>query len=277
VGSKVRIAVTSDLHYDPYGYLTPLGKIRALAEHIRRNDPDVVIIAGDLAHGLANFRKCLSCFRELGIPLGVVAGNHDLWRDPQLGYSSLDLWEKHLPGAVEDAGAVWLEKENIFVRNVAIVGSMAWYDYSALDPGLVIATDDLARMKPRVNNDGCWIDWAFSDPQFAGMLLDGLRLRLQQAASFAGIPDMVVVTHVPILEGQMLRKPQDPTWAASNAYFGNLTAGSVVLLEPKVRVIVSGHTHIGREGIVQRSSASPVRSFVVPSEYGRPEYLLVEV
>ncbi len=268
---KVRIAVTSDLHYDPEGRLTPPSKVRAIAERIRDEAPDVVVTAGDLGHGLSQFRECLSCFYGLGVPVGVLAGNHDLWRDPQSGYSSLDLWQEHLPKAVEDAGAVWLEKENILMRDVAIVGSMTWYDYSALDPGLTFSVDQLFRMKARLNNDAYWIDWEYTDPEFAGVLLEGLCLRLQRAAAHPGISDVVVVTHVPILDGQMARKPHDLNWATSNAYFGNLTVGAMVLSEPKVRAIVSGHTHVGREGTVRRGNLPPVQFYVVPSEYGRPE------
>ena len=277
MGLTVRIAVTGDLHYDPRGNLTTLDKVQSLAKRIRNEDPDAVVIAGDLAHGLENFKDCLSYFEGFNVPVGVIAGNHDLWRDLQSGYSSLDLWRKHLRRAVEDAGAIWLEKENIFMSQVAIVGSLAWYDYSGLDPGLALSTAELARLKPQVNNDGSWIKWKFSDPEFAGILLDGLRLRLRKAATRTSVSHIIVVTHVPILDGQIVRKPQDAAWAAGNAYFGNLTAGSAVLSEPKVRVIVSGHTHIGREGVVERFDAPPVRFYVVPSEYGRPEYLLIEI
>lgn len=107
---KVRIAVTCDLHYDPDGRLTPPDKVRAIAKRVRDDAPDVVVIAGDLGHGLSQFRECLSCFRGLGASVGVLAGNHDLWRDPQAGYSSLELWQKHLPKAVEEARAVWLQQ-----------------------------------------------------------------------------------------------------------------------------------------------------------------------
>ena len=89
----------------------------------------------------------------------------------------------------------------------------------------------------------------------------------------------MVVTHVPICEEQMCRKPGDRAWGFSNAYFGNLTLGRRVLAMPKVRVVVSGHTHIGREGVVTRPDVPdlpPVRVSVVDSEYNSPGYLVVK-
>jgi predicted phosphohydrolase len=277
MASPVRIAVTGDLHFDFSGYLTSPEKVRELAGRIRAESPDAVILAGDLGHGRVQFIECLACFKGFGMPVGVVAGNHDLWSDSRGGYSSLVLWKSLLPEAAAQAGAVWLERDNMILNNVAIVGSMAWYDYSALDPGLSYPPDELARMKPMLNNDGNFIDWPYTDPELAAELSEGLRARIAQAAASSAITDIIVVTHVPILEEQMVRKPDDPQWGATNAYFGNLTAGKWVLQEPKVRAIISGHTHIGRQGTVRRAGARPVRYDVVPSDYGSPAYVMVEI
>jgi hypothetical protein len=60
-------------------------------------------------------------------------------------------------------------------------------------------------------------------------------------------------------------------------YFGNLTLGDEVCRHAKVRAIVSGHTHIGREGQRVRPGLPPLAYRVVPSEYGDPRHVLLEL
>lgn len=273
----VRIAITADLHYDPTGYLTSPSQITAMVEQIAAEAPDAVIIAGDLGHGRAVFEGCLACFADLPMPVGVITGNHDVWSDRKGGYSSLVLWKQLLPGVVKDAGFLWLEEENLYLRHVAVVGSMVWYDYSAIDPGISLSVGEIATQKMNLNNDAIKIDWPYTDPEFARILEAGLVERLARAAGSDAVTDILVVTHVPILEEQLVRKPSYPQWAISNAYFGNLTTGHKVLAEPKVRAVVSGHTHVGQHGSVRRVNSRPVSYTVVDSDYGRPEYVIVEL
>ncbi len=83
----------------------------------------------------------------------------------------------------------------------------------------------------------------------------------------------VVVTHVPLLECQVLRRPGDADWGFSNAYFGNLALGREVLRRKKVTQVVSGHTHIERHGTERRADGGTVEVRVLGSDYGRPAWL----
>ena len=75
----------------------------------------------------------------------------------------------------------------------------------------------------------------------------------------------------------MVRKPGDERWGFSNAYFGNLTLGAGVLREPKVRAVVSGHTHAARRAEVRRPGGASVRAEVVGSDYGAPAFVLLDL
>jgi hypothetical protein len=86
---------------------------------------------------------------------------------------------------------------------------------------------------------------------------------------------VVVVTHVPLFEEQMLRKPTDQRWELANAYFGNLATGSMVARYGKAAAVISGHTHCGREGVVQRKDGSEIEVHTVGSEYGRPAFVVL--
>ena len=51
----MRLAVTSDLHFDFGGQLTPPEAITAMVVQIARSQPDAVVLAGDTAAGFAAF------------------------------------------------------------------------------------------------------------------------------------------------------------------------------------------------------------------------------
>src|SRR5205085_4299500 len=125
--------------------------------------------------------------------------------------------------AVERAGCRYLEGNCFKLGATAVAGTIAWYDYSAADPSIQASMLKFAQEKFNYNNDALLIDWEWSDPEFAAMVSWPFLGTLEQLESDPGVKDIVVVTHVPILEEQMPRDPADPARAFTNAYFGNLT------------------------------------------------------
>lgn len=273
----IRLAITSDLHYDPAGHLTSLEQIQWMIQRLKLVEPDAVIIAGDIAHGLNNFETCLRCFESFEVPIAVLAGNHDIWRDKN-GHDSKSLWEKLLPVATERAGYIWLEAQNLHLGHLAVIGSLAWYDYSAIDPQHAhLTTEQIALAKTRMNNDAVLIDWEYNDVEFAQQINTAMQKRLDAANENHSIQSIVVVTHVPILEEQITRNSQDSLWGLSNAFFGNLTVGRPVAQSPKVKAVVSGHTHHGRHGVRNRADMPPIKYEVIGSDYGKPDFIVIEV
>src|SRR4051794_20266396 len=100
----MRLAVTSDLHYDFAGRLTRPAAIEQMVLELMDQHPDAVVLAGDVADGFEAFEACLAEFKGLRIPTGVVAGNHDLWRDSKLGLSTEALWGGKLEEAAQRQG-----------------------------------------------------------------------------------------------------------------------------------------------------------------------------
>lgn len=270
-----RIAVTSDLHFDPEGHLTRPELVALLAARIAGERPDAVVLAGDLGHPFPNFVGCLETFGSIEAPVAVLAGNHDVWHDPA-GASSQELWDDRLPDAVRQLGMIWLEADTLRVGDIAIVGSLAWYDYSAAPEHLRFPDELYARIKNELVADADWIDWPWSDVEFADTLRTGLRSRLARVARDPAVRSIVVATHVPIFEAQIARKPGDHWWELTNAYFGNLTTGEVVEGFSKVRAVVSGHSHCGKRGIVPRPAVPPIDVHVVASDYGCPDIVLID-
>jgi calcineurin-like phosphoesterase family protein len=268
-----RLVVTSDLHLG----ISTADQISALAERIAGEQPALTVLAGDIGEPYEQFVACLDLFRALPGDVAVLAGNHDVWTTDRR-YGSQDLFERLLPRAAHDAGMLWLEDDSWQRDGLVVAGSMAWYDYTAADPGLPAhPVEYWVDLKRRFHPDARYIDWPWSDVEVAERLGDGLRERVARAERDAAIWGIAVVTHVPIFERQMLRKPGDTRWGATNAYFGNLTLGRHLRDGAKLRYVLSGHTHVGRDGWEERAPLPPLPVVVVPSDYGKPAYVAVDL
>lgn len=268
----MKLVVTSDLHVDPEGRLTTRARIDALARSIADESPSLVVLAGDLGHSLRGWELCLDAFRAMPCPVAALAGNHDVWRDRAENLGSAALFTTVLPERCARVGIRWLEGHTMRFGSVAVVGSMAWYDYSAVDPTVTVSAAQLEELKRAFNNDARRIDWPHRDTDVAQQLGDALVAQLDELERNDEIAQVAVVTHVPLVEEQMERRPHDPTWGLCNAYFGNLTLGHRVTAFGKVRAIVSGHTHAGR-----RANRGPIDIRVVASDYGAPAYEVLEL
>jgi hypothetical protein len=263
-----KLAVTADLHLP----ITKLERIAALADEVRTFGPDALVLAGDLGESFLDVQRCLGLFRErVSCPIWVLAGNHDVWARPP--FDSRRLWLEKIPAFVKSAGCQYLEGTSFALGDTAVAGSIAWYDYSAADPTIRATALQFAQQKYQFNADALRIDWEWSDPEFAEIVGAGLLAELDRLEADPAVRQIVVVTHVPLLEEQMCRDSGNPDWAFSNAYFGNLTLGAQVLGHRKVSHVLSGHTHVGRHCQVERPNGPPVEARVLPSDYESPAWL----
>jgi len=266
--SAVKLAITSDLHLP----ITKEDRITALAGEMDAFRPHAAVLAGDLAESLPELERCLALFKErLTCPIYVIPGNHDLW--VRRTHDSRQLWQERLPNAVAAAGCLWLEGTAFVLEGTAVAGTIGWYDYSAADPSIQASALTFAQEKYNFNPDALLIDWEWSDPEFADLVSAPFLAMLEHLEGYPAVRRVVVVTHMPLVEGQMARDPGNRDWAFSNAYFGNLTLGRKVLAHRKVTHIISGHTHVARECQVTRPDAPPVQARVLPSDYERPAWL----
>ena len=269
-----KIVITSDLHLG----ISSTAAISTLASTIAAEEPDLTVLAGDIAEGFPNFVTCLKLFAQLPGDVAVLVGNHDVWA--RANYTSQELWERHLPEVVQAAGMLWLEETVWRHDGIAVAGSLAWYDYSAVDPTLPhYPAAVFAERKGIYNADAQYVHWPWSDQEFAAKLSDALCERLRRLEADPSVQHVLVVSHVPLIEEQMYRIADDPDWGFSNAYFGNLTLGQRVLEMSKVRVVVSGHTHVGRECQIKRSrfpQEPAVLVSVLACDYHAPLYTMID-
>ncbi len=283
----MRILITADLHYRP----SQREDYLAFARWVEAQQPDCFIIAGDVGHPLRLFSRALQLFAGLTCPKLVLAGNHDLYHGE---VDSRTLWEQALPEATRAEGFVWLEDEVVLLpvagsknsdfcgevgvlgRHVAIVGTLAWYDYSSRAPHLNLDDAALRAMKQLVNHDADYIDWPWSDVAMARYLARGFAGRLRRAADNPAVGQVLVVTHMPIFEQAVPDYPESEFWSLMRAYAGNLTLGELVRRMPKVTHVVSGHLH--RAGCwTVPGDYGPIHVQVVGSQKAAPQAVVLDL
>lgn len=265
----MRVVITADTHYMLHWQRV----LEAFVAEIADLRPDCLIVAGDVGEFVDGFDQMLGLLRMVECPRLILAGNHDLWHEP--GVSSEARWTEILPRLTAEHGAIWLE-DTCWVRNgLAVCGSIGWYDYSARDPHIDMTDMDYYLNKGDLMADGLRIDWDRTDIDFAEEVGAALEARLRVLDADPAVREILVVTHIPVFEEGMVRKPEDRYWNIGNAYFGNLTLGRRIAAHRKVTRVVSGHTHVARTAQVS-GSAGPIDMHVLGADYGQPKYLLFD-
>jgi len=274
----MRLLVTADLHFNH-------GRSRALAEQViaemNSAGGDVLLVVGDSAAADGEeLEQCLSLFRFAG-PKLFVAGNHELWTRRDNSYV---LFKDELPRRLRSLGWQWLQGEPFVAGDVAIVGSLGWYDYSfapddlgiprrfyenKISPGaaerfaeyahLLRKTDDVSPHARQVLarwNDGKFVKLGRSDEQFLAELIDGLREQLAIVSACRTV--VAAVHHVPFEE--LLPPSRGAQWDFARAYLGSAKIGQMLLAYPNVRQVFCGHSHFPSEAQIGPASATNIGS-----------------
>jgi putative phosphoesterase len=229
--------VVSDLHVD---HPQNRAKLAALVERMRSETADVLVVAGDLSHKLADVEWALGQFAPLSCPKLFVAGNHDVWIVREGREPVKDSWDKlgRLDEIAKAAGFVALESQNAHVGGFDFVGSMGWYDYSYASPALGLAAHEYEskRWSDLTYMDKDYARWGVKDADVVTRLMTSLETRLAAARR----PVVFVSHHVP-REEWVLRRGH-PSWDFFNAYMGSRRLEQR-LAAAGVSRFVFGHTH----------------------------------
>jgi 3',5'-cyclic AMP phosphodiesterase CpdA len=246
---------------------------------MNREGGDVLLLAGD--SGVADgdiLEQCLSRFTFTG-PKLFVAGNHELWSGRPDTYA---IFTEELPRRVRAMGWQWLETDPFVAQDVAIVGTVGWYDYSFAQRSLGIpdrfyaskispgaarhiggyeslfgddvspeALDVVARW-----NDGKFVKLGRSDEDF----LDECLARLNAACEANRTARQIVaaVHHLPFR--QLLPPPKSNQWDFAKAYLGSERLGQALLKYPNVSTVFCGHSHLPGEVTVDHIHAINIGS-----------------
>lgn len=286
----MRLLITADLHFNH-------PKSRVLAEEVidRVNAAggDVLLVIGDTAAADGDaMEQCLSRFRFAG-PKLLVAGNHELWTH---GPDSYDLLHHALPERAQALGWQWLQYQPFIAGDVAIVGSVGWYDYSFAQPNLHIPrrfyqhkvspgaaerfeefrflfepADDIPSSAREIVarwNDGRHVKLHRSDEAFLDELLALLDRQLSALQDKRQV--IAAIHHLPFRE--LLPPPHSAQWDFAKAYLGSEKIGELLLGFPNVSHVYCGHSHLPGEATV-----GPIQAINVGSGYRWKTFLTLDV
>jgi 3',5'-cyclic AMP phosphodiesterase CpdA len=269
----MRILLTSDLHHN-HKRSRPLAD--EMIAKINQTPGDVLVLIGDTAV-LADdaLDACLSRITFAGQKL-FVPGNHELWSHSG---DSHELFTKILLERIESLGWQWLQSKPYITNEIAIVGSLGWYDYSfaqenlgiprrfyeaKISPGaaerfeeygyLFDRTDDISPHAREILarwNDAKFIRLNRSDEEFLNELLAQLKDQLDSLRDRQRI--LAAIHQLPFKE--LLPPPHTAQWDFAKAYLGSARIGELLLRYPNVRDVFCGHSHFPAEAQIEHIHA----------------------
>lgn len=229
--------MVSDLHVD---HLQNRSRAREFIRDLRQDPAQVLVVAGDLSHKMAQVDEFLRLLSEHPGRKLWVAGNHDIWIVRQGPSEPPDSWAKldALSDLARSHGFHSLEDANATVGDHTFVGTIGWYDYSFANPGLGFGADEYAGKKWRdlTYMDLPYARWGVPDEEVAARLHERLDRHLKEAE-----PPVVFVSHHVPLEELVLRRGH-PSWDFFNAYMGSRRI-EATLRRHRVTRFLFGHTH----------------------------------
>jgi predicted phosphohydrolase len=262
----MRLAFTADLHWGSRAEGD--AATRLLAAELWADPPDVLVLAGDVGAG-EHFAECLALFAGLPGRKALVPGNHDVWvRPDDPRGDSLQVYRVYLPALCAEHGFHYLDREPLLLADadLALVGSMNWYDYSWAPDGPALFPDWEERVRSKRfsrgrHNDANFVRWPLDDVAFTRAAVAALGRHLDEARRRAG--HVIVVTHHPPFYD--LSFPRPPRGAAGplpgdpdhtrfldrvlwDAFGGNRALEDLLARhQDAVRFAFCGHTHFARE------------------------------
>jgi 3',5'-cyclic AMP phosphodiesterase CpdA len=275
----MRIAVTADLHWghSRRGDETT----RLLKQHLVEHPVDLLLLGGDL--GTADhFGACLELFADLPCTKAVVPGNHDLWVvDHDTRGDSLFVYQQHLPGLCAWHGYHYLDTGPLVLpdADLAVVGSVNWYDYSwSIDRLRAEVPDWEWHLRNKAfsrgrHNDGKFIRWPTDDVRFTAAAVANLARHLREALTHVG--RAIVLTHHPAFYGLGFPRegpPQGLDGLLWDALSGNAGLERVLRKHAdRIALIFSGHTHRAVQ-----AALGPAAGYNVGGDYHFKRMLVVD-
>lgn len=278
MSSGLRLAVTADLHW---GHGRGADATRLLASYLHAYPPDVLVLAGDLGTG-ARFDDCLTLFDGLPGRKALVPGNHDVWVSANhTAPDSLQVYEERLAATAAAHGFHYLDHGPLLLpeADLALVGSMNWYDYSwGLDSLRRFFPAELERLRTKTftrgrHNDANFVRWPLDDESFTAHVVAAFEQHLRSALEQVG--RVVVITHHPPCYDLGFPRPGPPVFLDQflwDAFCGNQAMQDVLARNADhIAFAFCGHTHRART-----TDFHGIRGYNIGGDYHFKRLLLLD-
>jgi len=274
----MKILFTADLHLNIPARSPRTGRTAfdVFAEHITSENPDVVVVAGDIGSS-AQAPQHLSAIRNVlgDRALAIALGNHDFWVDSMgtAQYSTLDqvvtrFWRE----PAREVDAILLDSENLDLDGLTIVGGYGHFDLGLAEPNLHVRgkriTEDIylsGGMNGLFWNDFRYIpNCGTSVRSESHAQATGIAVRMDSAIA-AGKRVLLAIHTCPWreLNGHPLRGNEADILSA---YSGNSLVGKEIEKRAaSVDFLMCGHTHMP----VRERLCCGIPSLNVGADYGR--------
>ena len=255
MSASLRLAITADLHWGTHE--SGDEATRLMLQFLHQQAPDLLILAGDVGAG-DHFEECLTLFDDFTCPKALVPGNHDIWvTDNDARGDSLQVYRDYLPKICRVHDFHYLDQGPLVIpeADLAVVGSINWYDYSwSIEQLRTRIHDWEQRLRAKVfsrgrHNDARFIRWPLDDGRFTSEVVTALTQHLEDA--LAQVRQAVVVAHHPPFYGLTFPRLMPPITVDSllwDAFSGNRQLEIVLSRwNDRIPFAFCGHTHRARE------------------------------
>ena len=274
----MKILFTADLHLNIPARSPRTGRTAfdVFAEQVELEDPEVVVVAGDIGTPTHAARHLSAMRNVVGERLLAISlGNHDYWLDStehaqfsSLGQVLIQYWSE----PARDVGVVLLDVENAVVGELAIVGGYAHFDLGLAEPNLHVRG---RRITEDIYLSGGMNGLFWND--FRSIPNCGTRVRAEakeQAEGLATRMDEAITDEKRIfvavhtcpwreLNGHPLRGNEEDILSA---YSGNSLLGTEIEKRSKsVEFLMCGHTHMPVHELILHG----IPCLNVGADYGR--------
>ncbi len=235
---------------------------RYIFEYLEILQPDIFVIAGDLANSLGELGETLQLFSELPCLKVMVPGNHDLWIESnhavRKGRDSFDKYYQTIPELCAEYGFVYPIRQSYVIEDVVIVGTVGWYDYTLRDPRLdykyYLKDYEVGKFDEGIWNDtqyAVWLrnsqasDWRARRQKFSNSEVFEIfwaEFKRQLAEIPAKSSKVLAIMHTAPFQACLATKESASPF---DAYEGSSRLGGLLssLAEEKQVVVVCGHRH----------------------------------
>ena len=250
----MKIAFISDIHVDSLP--EPSHIVDAIRNRLLTIGPDVFIIAGDVAARTKLFEQTLRAFSELPCEKLLVPGNHDIWVETtslEKGIHSGIKYTEIIPQICSRNNFTVLGQDPYTINETGFAGTIGWYDYTLrnkkYDHLFSIETYRNKKFENRFTwNDLNFAHWMNShnkkqgDEVVAKEMEASLETQIRNLKQKNTAKIVVVTHHLPFQK--MVLHPNRLPFDFFSAYMGSEGLGKIILNEPSVKYVISGHSHI---------------------------------
>ena len=268
----MKLAFTSDLHSGASELND--SKIKELADYLNIDQPEAFNIIGDLGYWTnEHTESCLKKFKNLTCDKNFTAGNHCIytWRCYD---DSFEIYNKVLPQEAKDNNFNFLDFKPWIKDNVAIVGSINWYDLTWMDKEFIKynpAAEVMYKRQEFFNGFHCDNQYVhkadrkrWNNKEFTDYVVARLEQQLRDLPSEVNY--IVLATHHPAHRLMLPPKRADDDFMWTG-YSGNERVENIAVTDKRIKLVVGGHTHWHVDTTITTPDSRPLQLINIGSSF----------